>query len=194
MKAYLNYGRNRSDGFVGFAPVMGDLQQSARLLRPRLGSRIGPRYCLSMLRKLLNTFRATQDAPLPQPDAQLALGALMVRVAKSDHSYKLSEIQQIDRLLARLYDLNPVEAAKMRATCEKLDIRAPHTDTFAALIRDGLDHAHWLAALEALCEVMLADGTAHTEEMEEIHATRVLLGLDEDDLNEALSRIGGPQG
>ena len=41
---------------------------------------------------------------------------------------------------------------------------------------------------------MLADGAAHTEEMEEIHATRVLLGLDEDDLRDALSRIGGPQG
>ncbi len=147
-----------------------------------------------MLRKLINSFRATQDAPLPQPDAQLALGALMVRVAKSDHSYKLSEIRQIDRLLARMFDLNPVAAAKMRATCEKLDMRAPNTDAFAALIREGLDHAHRLAALEALCEVMLADGTAHTEEMEEIHEARVLLGLDEDDMREVLTRVGGSQG
>lgn len=140
-----------------------------------------------MLGKLLRSFRATHDAPLPQPDAQLALGALMVRVAKSDHIYQLSEIQKIDRLLARLFTLNPVEAAKMRATCEKLDANAPHTDHFAALIRDGLDHAHRLAALEALCEVMLADGTPHVEEIEEIHATRVLLGLDEADLKNALA-------
>lgn len=141
-----------------------------------------------MLKKLLRSFRSSHEAPLPQPDAQLALGALMVRVAKSDHSYKLPEIQRIDRLLARLYDLNPVEAAKMRATCEKLDAAAPHTDAFAELIRGELDHAHRLSALEALCEVMLADGMPHVEEIEEIHETRVMLGLDEADLHEALTR------
>ena len=141
-----------------------------------------------MLGKLLNAFRASHDAPLPQPDAQLALGALMVRVAKSDHTYKLPEIQRIDRLLARLYDLNPVAAAKMRATCEKLDARAPGTDTFAALIREALDYEHRLSALEALCEVMLADGIPHTEEIEAVQATRIALGLSEDDLDEAMRR------
>lgn len=141
-----------------------------------------------MLGKLLNSFRGHHDAPLPQPDPQMALGVLMVRVAKSDHSYHLAEIQRIDRLLARLFGLNPVEAAKMRATCEKLDARAPNTDTFADLIRMELDHAHRLSALEALCEVMLVDGMPHVEEIEEIHATRVILGLDEDDLRDALAR------
>ncbi len=144
-----------------------------------------------MLGKLLKSFRAAQDKPLPQPDAQLALGALMVRVAKSDHSYLFSEIQKIDRLLARLYGLNPVAAAKMRATSEKLDARAPHTDSFAALIRDGLDHDHRLAALEILCEVVLADGTPHDEELAEIHETALLLGLDEADLREAMRQARG---
>jgi uncharacterized tellurite resistance protein B-like protein len=147
-----------------------------------------------MLGKLLRTFRASHEAPLPQPDTQLALGALMVRVAKSDHGYQLSEIQHIDKLLARLFNLNPVAAAKMRATCEKLDASAPHTDAFAALIREGLDQAHRLAALEALCEVMLADGTPHVEEIEEIHETRLLLGLTEEDLREALIRARAEQG
>jgi uncharacterized tellurite resistance protein B-like protein len=147
-----------------------------------------------MLGKLLKAFRASHTTPLPQPDAKLALGALMVRVAKSDHSYKLSEIQRIDRLLARLFDLNPVEAAKMRATCEKLDAAAPHTDAFADLIRQALDHEHRLSALEALCEVMLADGMPHVEEIDEIHATRVLLGLDETDLTEALARARAESG
>lgn len=118
----------------------------------------------------------------------------MVRVAKSDHGYHLAEIQRIDRLLARIFGLNPVEAAKMRATCEKLDARAPNTDTFAELIRDGLDHAHRLDALEALCEVMLADGMPHLDEIEEIHATRVMLGLAEDDLRDALSRARAASG
>lgn len=141
-----------------------------------------------MLKKLLRSFRATHDAPLPQPDAQLALGALMVRVAKSDHTYLFSEIQKIDRLLARLYGLNPVAAAKMRATCEKLDARAPHTDSFAALIRDGLDHAHRLEALVVLFEVILADDDLHDEELTEMRATSALLGLTDDDLQDALAR------
>ena len=36
--------------------------------------------------------------------------------------------------------------------------------------------------------VMLVDGMPHVEEIEEIHATRVILGLDEDDLRDALAR------
>ena len=91
-------------------------------------------------------------------------------------------------MLARLYGLNPVAAAKMRATCEKLDARAPHTDSFAALIRDGLDHAHRLEALVVLFEVILADDDLHDEELTEMRATSALLGLTDDDLQDALAR------
>lgn len=141
-----------------------------------------------MFERLLSRFRAGETAPLPQPDADLALGALLVRVAHSDRKYPVEEIRRIDRLLANLFQLNPVQAAKMRATCEKLEKQAPGTGSFAALIRDNVDHAHRLDALQALFEVMLADGQSTEEELSLIHALTDALGLTPEDEATALSR------
>ena len=79
---------------------------------------------------------------LPKPDEKLALGALLVRVAKSDSFYHVSEIVEIDHILAQSFGLNAVEAAKFRATSEKLESHAPDTTDFAALIRETVDYAH----------------------------------------------------
>ena len=145
-----------------------------------------------MFERLLSRFRASEPKPLPQPDADLALGALLVRVAKSDHTYRVEEIQRIDRLIARLFELNPVAAAKMRATCEKLEKQAPGTGSFAALIRDNVDHDHRLDALQAFFEVMLSDGTEAEEEVSLIHALTEALGLSDED--EATARARAIEG
>ena len=44
--------------------------------------------------------RVPEPKPLPQPNAQLALGALLVRVAFADSNYRATEIGQIDRILS----------------------------------------------------------------------------------------------
>ena len=138
-----------------------------------------------MLTRILNAFAAPKPQPLPEPDEKLALGALMVRVAKSDHTYKFSEISQIDRLLARLNGLKPIEAAKMRATCEKLDKAAPATEEFAHLIRETVSFEARIDALEALWEVVLADGKRREEELLVVGEVREALGLSEADSDKA---------
>ena len=138
-----------------------------------------------MLTRILNAFAAPKPQPLPEPDEKLALGALMVRVAKSDHTYKFSEISQIDRLLARLNGLKSIEAAKMRATCEKLDKAAPATEEFAHLIRETVSFEARIDALEALWEVVLADGKRREEELLVVDEVREALGLSEADSDKA---------
>ena len=130
-----------------------------------------------MLKKLFQAFRPPQPPALSDPDAELALGALMVRVAQSDREYQLEEISLIDRILARLYQHNAIEAAKVRASCEKLHAAAPETDTFGRLIREttGLDER--LAALDALWEVVLADGDEHEGEVKIVEDARKAMGL-----------------
>ena len=64
--------------------------------------------------------RKPDPKPLPQPTPQLALGALLVRVALADRTYRAAEVGQIDRILAQTFGLKPIEAAKLRATCEAL--------------------------------------------------------------------------
>lgn len=130
------------------------------------------------------------EAPLPEVDERLALGTLMVRVAKSDDQYKFEEISQIDTLLGHLFSLNQIEAAKMRATCERLEKLAPDTAEFAQLIRDHVDFEHRIEAHKALWQVMQADGVQRDEEMEIIVTSRNALGLREADCTAARGRMG----
>ncbi|MDZ7709660.1 MAG: TerB family tellurite resistance protein [Roseovarius sp.] len=131
--------------------------------------------------RILSALSAPQPAPLPEPDERLALGALMVRIAKSDRDYALAEIKRIDRLLAALNGIGPIEAARMRATCEQLERAAPGTDRFGHMIRDCVRIDARLAALEALWEVVLSDGTCAAEEIAVLDAAREAMGLSESD-------------
>lgn len=134
-----------------------------------------------MLSRILHAFSAPRPIPLPEPDEKLALGALMVRVAKSDRHYDLAEIKRIDRLLTRLFGLGPIEAAKMRALCERLEHEAPDTAEFGHVIRETVRLEARLAALEALWEVVLVDGESAPEELAVLGAAREAMGLSEAD-------------
>ncbi|WP_120501904.1 TerB family tellurite resistance protein [Roseovarius sp. EL26] len=132
----------------------------------------------AFLTRLKQAFTGAATAePLPEPDEKLALGALMVRVALSDKVYHLTEISEIDHLLGQFYGLKPVEAAKMRATCEKLAKQAPGSDDFAHMIRETVSEDSRIAALEAMWKVAMADGKRTPEELEVMEHARVDLGL-----------------
>ncbi|GAA6193004.1 hypothetical protein DS909_10175 [Phaeobacter gallaeciensis] len=141
-----------------------------------------------MLKKLFQAFRPSETPNLPDPDAELALGALLVRVAKSDREYQVEEISLIDRILARLYQHNAIEAAKVRATCEKLHSAAPETDTFGRLIRETTGLEERLAALDALWEVVLADGKQQEGELKIVEESRIAMGLSVKDSQAARTR------
>ncbi|TMV10357.1 TerB family tellurite resistance protein [Ruegeria sediminis] len=142
-----------------------------------------------MLKKFFQAFRPPQQSNLPDPDAELALGALLVRVAKADRDYKIEEISLIDKILARLYQHNAIEAAKVRATCEKLHAAAPDTDTFGKLIRETTDLQERLAALDALWEVVLADGEFEEGEVKIVEEARIAMGLSFNDSLAARARV-----
>jgi uncharacterized tellurite resistance protein B-like protein len=127
--------------------------------------------------------RRQPSAPvLPQPNAQLALGALLVRTALADHSYKLAEVSLIDRILAMTFNLKPLEAAKLRANCEALERHAPGTGEFARILREEVAYADRLKLAEALWAVALADGEEDPEESALVIATEQALGLEDADM------------
>jgi uncharacterized tellurite resistance protein B-like protein len=143
---------------------------------------------MPMFKKLLQAIRPKGTVTLPDPDAELALGALMVRVAQSDREYQLEEISLIDRILARLYQHNAIEAAKVRATCEKLQAAAPDSDTFGQLIRETTGLEERLAAMDALWEVVLADNKEHPGEITIIEEARIAMGLSHADSKAARAK------
>ena len=136
---------------------------------------------MPIVQRILSAFSKPQPAPLPEPDAKLALGALMVRVAKSDESYRVEEISAHRPHSRPCQRIGPIEAAKMRATCEKLETLAPETDSFAALIRETVSREGRMETLRALWQVLLADGLERPEEIKTINATRKALGLTEEE-------------
>ena len=146
---------------------------------------------MSVLDRLTALFSgppAQDPKPLPPADVPHALGALLVRVARADDHYAFQEISQIDRILARFQSLGPIEAAKLRAECERLETFAPQTNEFAHLLCAHVDYTSRLAMTEALWEVVYADGTAHGAEEHMMQVTRAHLAITPEDCQAARAK------
>ncbi len=126
---------------------------------------------------------------LPDPDARLALAALLVRVARSDGEYASDEASLIDRLLAERYGLSPFEAPKLRADAEALEAEAPDTVRFTRAIKDAVAYEDRAAVIEALWAVVLADGVRDEEETSLLRLVANLLGVNDRDSALARQRV-----
>ncbi|KJZ20557.1 tellurite resistance TerB family protein [Loktanella sp. S4079] len=135
--------------------------------------------------------RLTSPAPQPlsDPDARLAIGALLVRLARADGDYAAEEITQIDRALSARYGLSAQEAASLRTDCEAIEADAPDTVRFTRAIKDAVDHDHRLSVIEAMWSVVLADGVRDEEEDSNMRMIANLLGISDQDSNAARLRV-----
>ncbi|GGG62490.1 hypothetical protein GCM10011415_05990 [Salipiger pallidus] len=125
-------------------------------------------------------------APLPDTDARLALTALLVRVARSDETYDAKERARIDRIVAARYGMSPLEAGRLREDAEALEGEAPDTVRFTRAIKDAVDYDHRIGVIEALWQVVLADGVREAEEDALLRLVANLLGVS--DVDSALAR------
>ena len=128
-------------------------------------------------------------APLPDADARLALTALLVRVVRSDESYDEAERARIDRIVATRYGLSPFEATKLRGEAENLEAEAPDTVRFTRAIKDAVDYEHRIGVIEALWQVVLADGVREAEEDALLRLVSNLLGINDRDSALARQRV-----
>ncbi|ETA51289.2 hypothetical protein P279_14830 [Rhodobacteraceae bacterium PD-2] len=124
---------------------------------------------------------APAPKPLPEPDAKLALGVLLVRTAWADKAYLFEEIEQIDRILAHDNGLNPVEAAKMRAPCERLAHEIHDDMHMAELIRESVDYTHRHETVQSLWAVAHADGITDERESALVELIESTLGIEPQD-------------
>jgi len=147
------------------------------------------RYIPYMLNALKNLLAGDSAAPLPEPDARLALAALLVRIARSDDEYARTEAEQIDRVMVRRYGLTPFEATALRAEAEAVEAEAPDTVRFTRAIKDGVPYEDRLGVIEALWSVVLADGHRDHEESALLRLVADLLGVNDRDSNLARLRV-----
>ena len=136
-----------------------------------------------MFRNLLS--RLFTEDPAPQPlaaqDAEVAIAALLVRVARADDHYELSERQRIDRVLARRRGLTPDQAAERRAAAEMIEAEAPDTVRFTRLIKDRIALEDRTGVLAAMWEISYADQRRDKGEETMIRLVAGLLGVPDRD-------------
>lgn len=142
-----------------------------------------------MFNDLLRRLTAPDPQTLPELDSRLALGALLVRIARTDGDYAASEIVQIDQALMKRYGLSEAEAAALRAECEALEAEAPDTVRFTRAIKDTVSYEDRIGVIEALWSVVMADGIRDDEEDSMMRMTASLLGVTDQESNRARLKV-----
>lgn len=142
-----------------------------------------------MFADFLKRLTAPDPAPLGPVDARLALTALLVRVARSDNDYAHSEVELIEEIATRRYGLSAAEAVALRAEGEALEAEAPDTVRFTRAIKDAVPYEDRVAVIEALWQVVLADGRRSDEENALLRLVASLLGVSDTDSGMARQRV-----
>jgi uncharacterized tellurite resistance protein B-like protein len=135
---------------------------------------------------LLRRLMAPEPSRLPEPDAELALAALLVRIARTDGLYSAEEVERIDRVLAHRHGLDPFAAAKLRTEAEELEREAPDTVRFTRALKDAVALEDRAELMTALWSVALADGMREAHEDRLMRLVANLLGVT--DVESALAR------
>lgn len=138
----------------------------------------------NLLSRLLND--SLVDTPLASQDAEIAVAALMVRLARADDHYGPAEMARIEQILARRRGINSTEAGERRVAAEMIEAEAPDTVRFTRLIKDRILLEDRIDVLDALWEVAYSDGARAPAEETLVRLVAGLLGVS--DRDSALAR------
>lgn len=140
-----------------------------------------------MFAELIRRLTDPAPAPLRDTDARLALGALLVRLARADGDYSSAEVARIDAILANRYELSDPTA--LRRDCEALEKEAPDTVRFTRAIKDAVAYEDRRAVIAAMWDIVLADGERDDAENSLMRMIAPMLGVTDQDSNAARIQI-----
>lgn len=146
-----------------------------------------------MITDFLSRLLQPNPAPLADSDARLALTALLVRIARSDHNYAAVEQDRIDRITMRRYGLDIGGAGLLREEAEALESEAPDTVRFTRAIKDAVPYEDRTGVVEAMWQVALADGERDAGEDALLRLASNLLGVSDVDSARARKRVEDQQ-
>ena len=131
------------------------------------------------------------ETTLSHDDAEVAIAALMVRIARADNHYGKDERTHIDALLARRRNLSAADAADRRAAAEMIEAEAPDTVRFTRAIKDRIALEERAEIIGALWEIALADGTRSADEDAMIRLVASLLGVSDVESAQQRQQVAG---
>lgn len=146
-----------------------------------------------MFADFLKRLSQPSPEPLSVSDARLALAALMVRIARSDGDYAPQEVERIDQILAKRYGMSPTETVDLRKSAEVLEAEAPDTVRFTRAIKEAVPYEDRESVVEALWQVVLADGDRDHNEDALLRLLSSLLGINDRDSNFIRQRVTNEQ-
>lgn len=123
---------------------------------------------------------------MAETDAQLALAALLVRIARTDGLYAAEEVERIEKILRTRNGMDTFQAAELRAQAEDLETQAPDTVRFTRALKAAVPVEDRAGLLEALWSVALVDGQRDALEDQQMRLLANLLGLT--DVESAMAR------
>lgn len=147
-------------------------------------------YDARMFRSLLSRLFTDESdqTPLAADDADVAVAALLVRLARSDDRYTDNERRRIDQILTQRHHLKAETAAEYRAAAEMIEAEAPDTVRFTRLIKSRVPLDSRVGIVSSMWEVAYADGNRSPSEDAMIRQAASLLGVT--DRESAVARQG----
>lgn len=139
-----------------------------------------------MFADFLNRLIQPQPQRLSGEDSNLALAALLVRVARVDGNYDAREAARILSVLRNRYNLDQTAALALRGEAEVLEAQAPDTVRFTRAIKDAVPYDERTSVIEGLWSVVLTDGHRDHSEDTFLRLVANLLGVS--DVDSALAR------
>ena len=124
-------------------------------------------------------------------DAQLALTALLVRLARADGYYAAAEIIRIEKIAMTRFGLSHEEAGELRSHAERVEAEAPDTVRFTRAIKGAVPYEERVGVVETLWQVALADGERDHHEDALVRLVSSLLGVKDQDSAMARQRVAG---
>lgn len=123
-------------------------------------------YLSAMLERIKQLFAGYEADPATSRDMDpaFAAAALMIEAASIDGEVSAKERETIAALLVRGFDVDPGAADGIVAAAEKRMTDAQQLHPFARTIRDNLSGRERVSLVEAIWEVIYADGRAHDYE------------------------------
>ncbi|WP_371226672.1 TerB family tellurite resistance protein [Roseovarius sp. 2305UL8-3] len=144
-----------------------------------------------MIGDFLKRLMQPEPAPLEPLDFQLALTALLVRLARSDGYYSADEIIRIEKLAMTRFGLDQQAAGALRTEAETIEAEAPDTVRFTRAIKDAVPYEDRKSVIEAMWQVALADGERDQHEDTLVRLVASLLGISDKDSALARQKVAG---
>lgn len=140
-----------------------------------------------MFGDLLNRILAPDDTQVDAQDVRIALGALLVRLARADGDYAEVEKNQIQQVLARRY--GDADTAGLLSQAEGLEAEASDFVRFTRAIKDGIAYEDRIGVIEDMWSIVLADGVRDAHENQLMRMVPPMIGITDPESNAARLRI-----